>query len=80
MLTIEQCTKILNQNNNVRYTKENIKAIREFLYAMAQLQYETKKELSIKIQNNNSDETNVIIYCRVSTDEHRLGTSVDVQE
>lgn len=42
MLTIEQCTKILNQNGNVRYTKEEIKAIREFLYAMAQLQCETK--------------------------------------
>ena len=42
MLTIEQCTKILNQNNNVRYTKDDIKAIREFLYTMAQLQYETK--------------------------------------
>lgn len=42
MLTIEQCTKILNQNGNVRYTKEEIKAIREFLYVMAQLQCETK--------------------------------------
>ena len=27
-----------------------------------------------------SDETNVIIYCRVSTDEQRQGTSVEVQE
>lgn len=27
-----------------------------------------------------SDETNAIIYCRVSTDEQRQGTSVDVQE
>ncbi len=42
MLTIEQCTKILNQNGNVRYTKDEIKAIREFLYVMAQLQCETK--------------------------------------
>lgn len=42
MLTIEQCSKILNQNNNVKYSKGEIKAIREFLYAMAQLQYETK--------------------------------------
>lgn len=30
--------------------------------------------------NYKSDETNVIIYCRVSTDEQRQGTSVDVQE
>lgn len=42
MLTIEQCSKILNQNSNVRYTKDEIKAIREFLYAMAKLQCETK--------------------------------------
>ena len=42
MLTIEQCTKILNQNGNVRYTKDDIKAIREFLYIMAQLQVESK--------------------------------------
>ena len=29
---------------------------------------------------NNSNDINVIIYCRVSTDEQRQGTSVDVQE
>lgn len=34
----------------------------------------------MKNQNYKSDETNVIIYCRVSTDEQRQGTSVDVQE
>ena len=34
----------------------------------------------MKKQNYKSDETNVIIYCRVSTDEQRQGTSVDVQE
>lgn len=42
MLTIEQCSKILNQNGNVRYTKDEIKAIREFLYAMAKLQRESE--------------------------------------
>lgn len=42
MLTIEQCTKILNQNETIRYTKDEIKAIREFLYVMAKLQCETK--------------------------------------
>ncbi len=34
----------------------------------------------MKKPNFNTDETNVIIYCRVSTDEQRQGTSVDVQE
>lgn len=34
----------------------------------------------MKKLNFNTDETNVIIYCRVSTDEQRQGTSVDVQE
>ena len=34
----------------------------------------------MKKSNFNTDETNVIIYCRVSTDEQRQGTSVDVQE
>lgn len=34
----------------------------------------------MKKSNYKSDETNVIIYCRVSTDEQRQGTSVDVQE
>ena len=34
----------------------------------------------MKKLNYKSDETNVIIYCRVSTDEQRQGTSVDVQE
>lgn len=42
MLTIEQCTKILNQNETVKYTTDEIKAIRRFLYAMAKLQCETK--------------------------------------
>lgn len=40
MLTIEQCAKILNQNGKIRYTKDEIRAIREFLYQMAQLQCE----------------------------------------
>ena len=43
MLTIEQCTKILNNNGKIRYTKDEIKAIREFLYSMAKLQCEIKK-------------------------------------
>lgn len=34
----------------------------------------------MKKSNLNANETNVIIYCRVSTDEQRQGTSVDVQE
>lgn len=33
-----------------------------------------------KTTTYHSDTTNVIIYCRVSTDEQRQGTSVDVQE
>lgn len=34
----------------------------------------------MKKVNYKSDETNVIIYCRVSTDDQRLGKSVEVQE
>lgn len=41
MLTIEQCGKILNSNGEIRYTNDEIRAIREFLYAMAHLQCET---------------------------------------
>ena len=42
MLTIEQCSKILNTDEKVKYTKDEIRAIREFLYIMAQLQVESK--------------------------------------
>ena len=43
MITIEQCQKIIRNNGKVRYTKDEIRAIREFLYMLAQLQVESKK-------------------------------------
>lgn len=42
MLTIEQCDKILKSNGDIKYTKDEIRTIREFLYLMAQLQVESK--------------------------------------
>ena len=43
MIAVEQCIRILNQNGNIEYTKDEIKSIREFLYLMARLQQETNK-------------------------------------
>lgn len=42
LITIEDCEKILNKNGNKRYTRDQIKAIREFLYQMAELQEQFK--------------------------------------
>ncbi len=40
MIALEQCVQIVNQNGDVRYTKDEVKSIREFLYLMARLQQE----------------------------------------
>ena len=44
MLTLETCTKILN-NGKKKYGNEEVKQIREYLYLLAQLQIETENEL-----------------------------------
>ena len=41
MLSIEQCIKILNKYEDVRYSNDEIRDIRDFLYDMARLQIET---------------------------------------
>ena len=38
MLTIESCIKTLNKNGKKKYTPEEAKAIREYLYQIAQIQ------------------------------------------
>ncbi len=44
MLTLETCTKILN-NGKKKYNNEEVRQIREYLYLMAQLQIESENEL-----------------------------------
>jgi len=43
MISISKCTQILNANGN-KYTDEQIKAIREFLMFLAQIEYELNKK------------------------------------
>lgn len=45
MLTLETCTKILN-NGKKKYSNEEVKQIREYLYLLAQLQIESGKALT----------------------------------
>ena len=44
MLTLETCTKILN-NGKKKYCNEEVRQIREYLYLLAQLQIESENEL-----------------------------------
>lgn len=44
MLTLETCTKILN-NGKRKYKNEEVKQIREYLYLLAQLQIESENKL-----------------------------------
>jgi len=41
MLSIEKCNKILNKNRQ-NYTQEQVKKIREKLYQLAEIIYESK--------------------------------------
>lgn len=41
MITLEQCVKILN-NGNRKYSNDEVKQIRDYLYIMAKLQLETE--------------------------------------
>ncbi len=45
MLTLETCTKMLN-NGKKKYSNEEVKQIREYLYLLAQLQIESENGLS----------------------------------
>ena len=45
MLTLETCTKLLNNGKN-KYSNDEVKQIREYLYLMAQLQIESENELN----------------------------------
>ena len=44
MLTLETCTKILN-NGKKKYSNEEVRQIREYLYLLAQFQIESENEL-----------------------------------
>lgn len=44
MLTLETCTKMLNSGKK-KYSNEEVKQIREYLYLLAQLQIESENEL-----------------------------------
>lgn len=45
MLTLETCTKLLNNGKN-KYSNDEVKQIREYLYLLAQLQIESENELN----------------------------------
>ena len=45
MLTLETCAKLLN-NEKKKYSNEEVKQIREYLYLLAQLQIENENSLS----------------------------------
>lgn len=45
MLTLEICTKLLNNGKN-KYSNDEVKQIREYLYLMAQLQIESENGLN----------------------------------
>lgn len=44
MLSIDACIKILNKNGKKRYNSEEAKAIREYLYQIAQIQEKNNKK------------------------------------
>lgn len=44
MVSLERCKEVLNRNNN-KYTNEEIKEIREFLYQLANIQLEREKQI-----------------------------------
>lgn len=50
MLTLETCTKLLNNGKN-KYNNDEVKQIREYLYLMAQLQIESENELNNHIKD-----------------------------
>jgi len=43
MLSLEQCKKKLN-NDKRKYTDEEVKQIREYLYMLAELQFENEQK------------------------------------
>ena len=49
MINEKECTKILNAGQ-VKYTKDEVKLIREFLIQLATIQYENFKE-NTKVRN-----------------------------
>jgi len=49
MISIEQCKKILNKGKR-KYTDEEVKDIREFLYQIANIELDMRKELNDKIE------------------------------
>lgn len=50
MLTLETCTKLLNNGKN-KYNNDEVKQIREYLYLMAQLQIESENGLNNHIKD-----------------------------
>lgn len=42
MITVDLCQKIINVNSSCRFTNEQVKQIREFLYLLAKLQVEAR--------------------------------------
>jgi len=53
MLSIEKCKKILNKKEK-KYTDEQIKKLRNFLYILAEIDYNNFKENLIYEQKSNN--------------------------
>lgn len=47
MISLEKCNEVLNKSEQ-KYTQEQIKVIRDTLYQIAEIVYESKKELNEK--------------------------------
>jgi hypothetical protein len=62
MLTIEACKKVLN-NGNRKYSDEEVKEIREFLYAIAEFQIEMENIIISKYNQNDQGKCNYLCSC-----------------
>jgi len=47
VISLEKCNEVLNKSEQ-KYTQEQIKVIRDWLYQIAEIVYESKKELNEK--------------------------------
>lgn len=68
MLTIEQCKKTLNKGS-VIYTDEEVRQIREFLYFIAEIDYNLFMQRLEKEQTTSANEETKIIQLKPNTNE-----------
>ena len=49
MLNIETCKKILNKDTNEKFSDEEVKAIRDYLYFLASITSQNNKETNYEL-------------------------------